>query len=109
MAQEAAQRSPRFWPPYGRLAALIVSATTAEQADAIAAELGRTAPYGEGIDVLGPAPAPLALLRGRHRRRLLLRTRRNIALQPLLRHWLRLIKPPRTARIDIDIDPVSFF
>ncbi|MBO7350385.1 MAG: primosomal protein N' [Acetobacter sp.] len=109
MAQEAAQRSPRFWPPYGRLAALIVSATTAEQADAIAAELGRTAPYGEGIDVLGPAPAPLALLRGRHRRRLLLRTRRNIALQPLLRHWIRLIKPPRTARIDIDIDPVSFF
>lgn len=109
MAQEAAQRSPRFWPPYGRLAALIVSATTAEQADAIAAELGRTAPYGEGIDVLGPAPAPLALLRGRHRRRLLLRTRRNIALQPLLRRWLRLIKPPRTTRIDIDIDPVSFF
>ena len=110
MAQESAQRVPRFWPPYGRLAALIVSAPTAEQADAIAAELGRTAPYGEGIDVLGPAPAPLALLRGRHRRRLLLRTRRHIALQPLVRRWLSLIPPPpRTARIDIDIDPVSFF
>jgi len=108
MATEAEQRRPGHWPPYGRLAALIVSADTAPAADSLAQQLGDTAPRGDGILVLGPAPAPLAILRGRHRRRLLLKTRRDIAVQPLLRIWLADIKPPGTARIDIDVDPVSF-
>lgn len=109
MEQEAAQREPGFWPPYGRLAALIVSADTMAEADATAAQLGHNAPYGDGIEVLGPAPAPLALLRGRHRRRLLLRTRRNIAVQPILRRWLGMVTPARGTRVDVDIDPISFF
>lgn len=108
MAQEAAQRKPGFWPPYGRLAALVVSAAEAQAADQAAAMLGRAAPYGEGIQVLGPAPAPLALLRGRHRRRLLLRTRRSIAVQPILRRWLAAVDLGRAVRVDVDIDPVSF-
>ncbi|MGD7070627.1 primosomal protein N' [Acetobacter sp. AAB5] len=108
MQQEAAQRKPGFWPPYGRLAALIVSADTPVAADEAAAQLGRTAPYGEGIQVLGPAPAPLAVLRGRHRRRLLLRTHRNIAVQPILRRWLGMVNLARNAKVDVDIDPVSF-
>ncbi len=59
--------------------------------------------------MLGPAPAPLAILRGRHRRRLLLRTRREIAVQPILRHWLgRMPALPRSVQVDVDIDPVSF-
>jgi len=58
--------------------------------------------------VLGPAPAPLAILRGRHRRRLLLKTRRDIAVQPLLRHWLAQAPLGRGVRVDVDVDPVSF-
>lgn len=108
MTQEAEQRRPGFWPPYGRLAALIVSADTGVAADDAAAALGRVAPYGEGIQVLGPAPAPMAILRGRHRRRLLLRTRKSIAVQPILRRWLGLVKLDRHVRVDVDIDPVSF-
>jgi primosomal protein N' (replication factor Y) (superfamily II helicase) len=108
MRQEAEQRRPGFWPPFGRLAALIVSADTAEAADATARALGESAPRGEGMQVLGPAPAPLAVLRGRHRRRLLLRTRREVAVQPLLRLWLDRVTPGRGARVDVDIDPVSF-
>ncbi|OUJ03768.1 primosomal protein N', partial [Acetobacter malorum] len=108
MTQEAEQRRPGFWPPYGRLAALIVSADTAVAADDAAAALGRVAPYGDGIQVLGPAPAPMAILRGRHRRRLLLRTRKTIAVQPILRRWLGLVKLDRQVRVDVDIDPVSF-
>jgi len=108
MAREAAQRRPGHWPPFGRLAAVIVSADTAEQADALARDLGRAAPRGEGFSVLGPAPAPLALLRGRHRRRLLLKTRRDIAVQPILRDWLALVPVPRGGRVDVDVDPVSF-
>ena len=108
MAREAEQRRPGHWPPYGRLAALIVSADVAEQADALARDLGRSAPRGDGMTVLGPAPAPLALLRGRHRRRLLLKTRRDIAVQPILRDWLARVPVPRGARVDVDVDPVSF-
>jgi primosomal protein N' (replication factor Y) len=108
MQREAAQRRPGNWPPYGRLAALIVSADTAEAADATARDLGRAAPQGDGIIVLGPAPAPLAILRGRHRRRLLLRTRRDIAVQGLLRAWLAAVPVPGRVRVDVDVDPVSF-
>ncbi|MDE2198920.1 MAG: primosomal protein N' [Rhodospirillales bacterium] len=108
MATEAAARQPGGWPPYGRLAALIVSADSAEAADRAAAELGRAAPHGAGFTVLGPAPAPLALLRGRHRRRLLLKTRRDLAVQPLLAAWLGAVRLAGSARVDVDVDPVSF-
>jgi primosomal protein N' (replication factor Y) (superfamily II helicase) len=108
MAREAEQRRPGHWPPYGRLAALIVSADTAAAADALARHLGHAAPWGEGLEVLGPAPAPLSILRGRHRRRLLLKTRRVVAVQPILREWLNKVPVPRGARIDVDVDPVSF-
>jgi primosomal protein N' (replication factor Y) len=63
MAREAAQRRPGGWPPYGRLAALVVSADSAAAADALARDLGRTAPHADGLEVLGPAPAPLSVLR----------------------------------------------
>jgi primosomal protein N' (replication factor Y) len=108
MAREAAQRRPGHWPPYGRLAALIVSADHAAVADGLARELGRAAPSGDGVTVLGPAPAPLSILRGRHRRRLLLKTRREIPVQPILRGWLERVKVPRGARVEVDVDPVSF-
>lgn len=108
MASEAAQRRPGHWPPYGRLAALIVSADSALSADALARDLARAAPSGEGVEVLGPAPAPLALLRGRHRRRLLLKTRRDVAVQPILRTWLGKVTVPKGGRMEVDVDPVSF-
>jgi primosomal protein N' (replication factor Y) len=108
MASEAAIRRPGHWPPYGRLAALIVSADTAGEADMLARELGVSAPHADGVLVLGPAPAPLAILRGRHRRRLLLKTRRDIAVQPILAEWLGRVKVPRGGRVDVDVDPVSF-
>ena len=58
--------------------------------------------------MLGPAPAPLAMLRGRHRRRLLLKTRRDIAVQPLLAAWLARVEVPGDVRVQVDVDPVSF-
>ena len=108
MEAEAEGRRPGHWPPFGRLAALIVSADTAQAADELARDLGHTAPRAAGVTVLGPAPAPLAILRGRHRRRLLLKTRRDIAVQPLLRDWLDQVQASGTARVDVDVDPVSF-
>jgi primosomal protein N' (replication factor Y) len=108
MAQEARERRPGHWPPFGRLAALIVSGTDEKLADFFSRALARNAPAGPGIEVLGPAPAPFALLRGRHRRRLLLKTRRDIAIQHLIRDWLSRTETPRNLRVDVDVDPVSF-
>ena len=108
MASEAAVRRPGHWPPYGRLAALIVSADTAGAADVLARDLGVAAPHAEGVTVLGPAPAPLSILRGRHRRRLLLKTRRDVAVQPILREWLGRVTVGKGGRVDVDVDPVSF-
>ena len=87
---------------------MIVSAASARVADEAAAVLGRSAPEGPGIAVLGPAPAPLARLGGRHRRRLLLKTARQVAPQTLLRAWLAEARLPRQARVRVDIDPISF-
>jgi len=84
------------------------SADSAEAADLAARDLGRAAPVAEGVEVLGPAPAPLAILRGRHRRRLLLKARRDVAVQPLIRAWLAAVPTGRVVKVEVDVDPVSF-
>jgi primosomal protein N' (replication factor Y) len=108
MAAEADQRRPGHWPPFGRLAALIVSAEDEREADTIARDLGIEAPGGEGVEVLGPAPAPLSMLRGRHRRRLLIKVRRDVPVQPILREWLSRVRVPASVKVQVDVDPVSF-
>ena len=108
LEQEAALRRPGHWPPFGRLAALIISAEDERLADQIARALARAAPRQKGVEVLGPAPAPIALLRGRHRRRLLIKTVKEIAVQPVLRDWLAQVPIPRNVKLDVDVDPVSF-
>lgn len=105
---ELAVREQTAFPPYGRLAALIVSSRDEGEADRVARMLGRAAPTGDGVDVFGPAPAPLSLLRGRFRRRLLLKTRRDISVQKVLRDWMAGIDIPSQVRLQIDIDPYSF-
>ena len=75
-------------PPFGRLAALIVSGRDEAAVDATARALARAAPAVAGVRVLGPAPAPLAMLRGRHRRRLLAHSRRSFALSATCGDWL---------------------
>jgi primosomal protein N' (replication factor Y) len=95
-------------PPFGRLAAIIVSSEDAAAALAAARAIGAAAPQIEGLSVLGPAAAPLAMLRGRHRQRLLVQARRTLALQRVLRDWLGSITVPANVRVVVDIDPYSF-
>lgn len=105
---EAGMREVATMPPFGRLAGVIVSGLDERNVDEVANALGRTAPYGEGILTLGPAPAPMALLRGRHRRRLLLKVDKSISIQKVLRAWLEPIKIPSNVRVQVDVDPYSF-
>jgi len=95
-------------PPYGRLAAVIVSGPQQSEVDATARALGRVRPEGEGLQVLGPAPAAMSLLRGRHRRRFLVKAERAFDLQGAIRGWLALVRPGKGVRVQVDIDPMSF-
>lgn len=95
-------------PPFGRLAALVVSGPDEAAVESTARALGRAAPRQDGVEVLGPAPAPLAVLRGRHRWRLLLKAPRAARVQPLIRAWLNGVKWPSTVRVQVDIDPYGF-
>jgi primosomal protein N' (replication factor Y) len=105
---ETKARQSGGWPPFGRLAALIISSPDARVADELSQTLARCAPSTPDIRVLGPAPAPLSLLRGQHRRRLLLKASRDTVVQPVLRAWLAQVKVPSNARIRVDVDPYSF-
>jgi len=108
LAAEMEARRSSGYPPYGRLAALVVSAPKREQAERAARDLARAWPGGDGVEMWGPAPAPLALLRGLHRFRLLVKARKDVALQPLIRRWLGAAKQPGAVRVKVDIDPYSF-
>jgi primosomal protein N' (replication factor Y) len=109
IAVEAEARKEAGMPPFGRLAALIVSGVDEQAVDATAHALARASPSGSDIRVLGPAPAPLALLRGRHRRRLLLQAASHVKVPATVRAWLAAVQIPAAVRVQIDIDPYSFF
>ena len=87
-AAETEARREAAMPPFGRLAAIVVSAEDAQEAEAVARRIGHAAPEVEGMAVFGPAPAPLAMLRGRHRQRLLVHARRSLDVQDVIRDWL---------------------
>ncbi len=105
---EARAREAEGMPPFGKLAALIVSGVDSSKVARYAQRLRRTAPEEGTIHVLGPAPAPLAMLRGKHRTRLLMKAGPNAMLQKALHHWLDPNLPPSGVKLQIDIDPYSF-
>ena len=107
-AAETASRKEAGAPPFGRFAAIIVSSETLKEAQDVAALIGRTAPAADGMHVYGPAPAPLAMLRGRHRMRLLVHARRALDVQDVIRDWIGALEWPRSVRVSVDVDPYSF-
>jgi primosomal protein N' (replication factor Y) len=108
-AAEIAARERTRYPPFGRLASLVVSGPDKHEAASYARALARAAPPREEVRVLGPADAPLSLVRGRHRLRLLIKSPRSFDLSAYLRGWLEAAPPPKgSIKLDIDIDPQSF-
>jgi primosomal protein N' (replication factor Y) len=109
LEHEIALRQRALLPPFGRLVALIVSSRQKDLARAFAGEVARRAPPSGRIEVLGPAEAPLAVIRGRHRWRLLLKAPRELDVQTYLRQWLEALPDARgDVRLTVDIDPYSF-
>ncbi|WP_114951882.1 primosomal protein N' [Sphingosinicella terrae] len=107
-AAETEARREAGMPPFGRLAAIIVSSENQAEATETARLIGRTAPSAENMAVFGPAPAPLAMLRGRHRLRLLVHAARSVPVQDIIREWLGSLEWPRSVRVAVDVDPYSF-
>jgi primosomal protein N' (replication factor Y) len=107
-AAETEARRDAGAPPFGRYAAIVVSSEDQSAAHEIAQLVGRTAPKMEGMETYGPAPAPLAMLRGRHRYRLLVHARRALDVQDVIRDWLGALDWPAKVRVVVDVDPYSF-
>jgi len=108
LAIERENRAMLEMPPFGRLAALIVSAPSAEQVETFCAEIAALAPNGDGVDVFGPASPPLSVVRGRHRRRFLIHSSKTVNLSAYMASWRAAMKVPSAVRVAVDIDPYSF-
>ena len=108
VAAEMSEREAGSLPPHGRLAAIILSSENAMAVEKVARELAEAIPNAERLEVYGPADAPLALVRGRKRKRLLVRADRDVNLQAFLKAWLSRVKVPASVRLTVDVDPYSF-
>jgi len=107
-AAETEARREAAMPPFGRLAAIIVSAESSNEAEDVARRIGHASPNVDGMAVFGPAPAPLAMLRGRHRQRLLIHAARALDVQDVIRDWLAEVEWGPKVRVSVDVDPYSF-
>jgi len=109
LAREIEMRRRGLLPPFGRLAAIVVSARDKDLAETSAREIARRAPRSEAIEVLGPAEAPIAVVRGRYRWRLLVKAPRSANIQSYLRAWGdALPKLGGDIRLTVDVDPYNF-
>jgi primosomal protein N' (replication factor Y) len=108
-SSEIELRERTHYPPFGRLASLVITANERHAAEAYGRALVACAPKDEQVRVLGPAEAPIAVVRGRHRFRLLVKSPRAFDLSVYLREWLsRAPKIRGNVRLEVDVDPMSF-
>jgi len=105
---EMSVRETLGYPPFGRLGAVIVSAATSPDADEWSRRFAAVQPNAPGVEVWGPAPAPVTVIRGRHRRRFLARSDRHVDLSAFLAAWRSRLRPPSGVRIAIDVEPYQF-
>jgi primosomal protein N' (replication factor Y) len=107
--QERKYREAAHAPPFGRLAAIILSGHDGDAVREAGRVLAKCVPAARGVKVWGPTPAFYSLLRGQTRERLLVQAERSVDIQAYLRTWLRSATLAKSVRITVDVDPVSFF
>ncbi len=108
ISHEKAIREAAGLPPFGQLAALVVSSAKPEAAEAFCRQLAAMRPAATDVLVLGPAPAPIAMVRGWHRFRFLVKASRRFDMQAFLRAWLAAVKVPGNVKLEVDVDPYNF-
>ncbi len=107
--QETKYREAAHAPPFGRLAAIILSGHDGDSVREAGRLLAKTVPAARGVKVWGPTPAFYSLLRGQTRERLLVQAEKSVDIQAYLRAWLAASSVPKHVRLTVDVDPVSFF
>ena len=108
ISAELALREALLLPPYGKLAAIIISGPDKAKVEAFAKKVVSLAPRADGVDILGPSEPPIGRLRGMYRRRILVQSEDNVNLSKYMRTWRGRIKVPNKYKLHIDIDPQSF-
>ena len=106
--KELISRKNANMPPYGRLAAIILSSKFESNLDSFASDISRLAPSFKNVKIFGPAPAPMYFLRGKYRRRFLIKSDKTVNIQKVLIDWTKKINKPSNINLTIDIDPFSF-
>ncbi len=106
--KELMSRQYANMPPYGRLASIILSSRLERKLENFSSELLKLAPLFKNVKIFGPAPAPIYFLRGRFRRRFLIKADKNVNIQDVILNWTRKINTPNHVKLTIDIDPFSF-
>ena len=106
--KELVSRKYANMPPYGRLASIILSSRLERKLEIFSSELLKLAPFFKNVKIFGPAPAPIYFLRGRFRRRFLIKSDKNVNIQDVILNWTRKINTPNYIKLTIDIDPFSF-
>lgn len=107
--EELNDREVSWSPPFSRLIIVHLSAANEIQLIEASHMLARTAPYGEKqITVIGPAPSPIYLIRKKYRYRFIIKSGKNINIQPIIKQWLNSSPLPPTVSVKIDVDPYSF-
>ena len=108
IAVETAARAEQLMPPFGRLIAITLAGREETQVMAFARSLIKCAPTHENVTIYGPAPAPIALLRGNYRWRLLVKSSKSFPIQSYVKTWLGKLKSPNSIQVTLDVDPQSF-
>lgn len=109
LSLELHNRETGSLPPFSRQASLIITGNTEEQVKHTCGQLLLKAPENSDMMVFGPAPAPLVKLRGKYRYRFLLQCSKKTFVQPYIYDWLSQVNIPKTIKLTIDIDPISFY
>ena len=108
LATEVELRQAALMPPFGKLAAVILSGPDEKETEQMAWHIAGTKPQFQQVDIFGPTAAPIARIRGRYRMRFLLRAPKDVDLQTIIRQWLDEIRLPARMQLQIDIDPYNF-
>ncbi|MDC0349137.1 primosomal protein N' [Alphaproteobacteria bacterium] len=109
LSLEKESRQLYAFPPYGRLAAVIVSGKQSHLVEQMAKKMGTLLPPHTNIEILGPVAASMAKLKGQYRWRFLIKGPRSIKLQPFIKRWIEGCQVPSFLKVQIDIDPYSFY
>jgi len=108
ISAELALREALLLPPFGKLAAVIISGEDLKKTEALAKKFVSLAPRADGVEILGPSEPPIGRLRGRYRRRLLVQAEATVSLSKYMQSWRKRLKLPSKYKLQIDIDPQSF-